>query len=218
MPHHTPDPSARPDEHGIGARLTASVMRDDYVAVLSDVLLEAGAAATLTTIETDHVSTFVRGTEDALLRYLGAVVSGLAASGAHAMVHLLLSRGCPGEVRCAPTDVCERSPRTVAPLPRSGHDAVAQWALYPLADQHMDAIEEAIAGVRDAGLVRAPQHYVTELAGDTGDVLTAITQGWLTAGHSVAHVVAHGTISLNHPAPEAVRASMAAAQTHQDAR
>lgn len=218
MSHHVPDHTDRPDEHGIGARLTASVMRDDYVAVLSEVLLDAGAAATLTTIETDHVSTFVRGTEDALLRYLAAVVAGLAASGAHAIVHLMLSRGCPGEVTCAPTDVCARTPRTVDPLPATGHDVVAQWALYPLADLHMDAIEAAIADHRDAGLVRALRHYVTELAGDASDVLTAITQGWLAAGRTVAHVVAHGTISVNHPGPEALRASIAAARTHQDVR
>jgi hypothetical protein len=214
----TPSAPTRPDEHGIGARLTASVMRDDYVAVLSDALLAAGAQADLTTIETDHVSTFVRGDEDALLRYTGAVVAELAATGAHAMVHLLLSRGCPGEVACSPTDVCERTPGTVTPLPPTGHEITAQWSLYPLSDRHMDAIEEAISDVRGAGLVTTPRHYVTEHVGDVGEVLTAVVQGWLWAGRGVAHTVAHATVSINHPSTDDLRASIAAHQRYEDAR
>ncbi len=214
----TPSAPTRPDEHGIGARLTASVMRDDYVAVLSDALLAAGAQADLTTIETDHVSTFVRGDEDALLRYTGAVVAELAATGAHAMVHLLLSRGCPGEVACSPADVCERTPRTVTPLPPTGHQIVAQWSLYPLSDQHMAAIEDAVADARGAGLATTPRHYVTEHAGDVSEVLTSIVQGWLRAGGGVAHTVAHATVSINHPGTDALRASIAAHGRYEDQR
>ncbi len=220
---------------GVGARVTVSVMRDDYVAVLEHALRTAASTAReadrAVTATTGPVSTLVRGDETGVLAYLAALLGTVAASGAHAVAHVHLSRGCPGEVTCG-ADPTAAAPASLAPLPRVGVEARAHWALYPLLDEvrpatigdangaaddapppreHLAPVLEAIETARDRGLVGPPQHFVTELIGDLGEVLDLVAGTWLEVGRTVRHVVAHATVSLNHPSEDDVRASRAAA-------
>ena len=220
---------------GVGARVTVSVMRDDYVAVLERALgtaaataHEAGRAVSATT---GPVSTLVRGDEAGVVAYLAALLGTVAASGAHAVAHVHLSRGCPGEVSCG-VDPTASASASLAPLPRVGVGARAHWALYPLLDEvrpsaagdphrahddahapreHLTPVLEAIEAARDRGLVGPPQHFVTELVGDLSEVLDLVAGTWLEVGRTVRHVVAHATVSLNHPTEDDVRASRTAA-------
>src|SRR5690606_39680469 len=53
---------------GVGARITLSVMSDDYVRVITDAL--AAVDGTGLELDTDRVSTFVRGPEQRIAEYL----------------------------------------------------------------------------------------------------------------------------------------------------
>lgn len=202
---------ADPLRFGVGARITVSVMSDDYV----DIILGALAAADTTglVVRTGDVSTYLGGAEEDLLRAITDVAAAVAATGAHASIAVHLSRGCPGEA------VCElpggAGPRDVA-VPRgrtTGGFAAAEWALYPLADDavsgvepdHMRDIVAAIELARANGTFRASEHFVTRLEGDLGDVLATALAGWVMVGRSVQHVTSHLTISVNSPSHADVR-------------
>lgn len=205
----SPDPTATPLGFGVGARITASVMSDDYAQVLTAALgsIDPGGLV----IDTGDVSTYLGGDETDLLRYLTDLGEALARTEHHAALSIHLSRGCPGEVVCElPGGAGPR--RTEAPAPRAtGRFAAGEWALYPLADQitadgsapdHMRDIYAAIDHARELGTFRASEHFVTRLEGDIGDVIATALAGWVLVGRSVQHVTSHLSLSLNSPSHE----------------
>ncbi|WP_246954455.1 Ykof family thiamine-binding protein [Brachybacterium sp. Marseille-Q7125] len=198
--------TATPLGFGVGARVTAAVMADDYSRILVDVLSRLDTTGL--TLETGDVSTYAGGHEANLQRWLVDLAADLAATEHHASLQILLSRGCPGEVECELPGGA--GPRSVdmPPVRRTGRWASAEWALYPLADQalsdgeepdHMRDIYAAIDHAKELGTFRESQHFVTRLEGDVGEVIATALAGWVLVGRSVQHVTSHLTISLNSP-------------------
>lgn len=214
-PRPAPSVDPTPAALGLGARITLSVMSDDYVRVITDAIDAADGAVPGITRETDAVSTFVRGTERELATWLRELLVAAGRPGHHVSAALLLSRGCPGEVTCelpagfgAPAD-----PVVLAP---AGLPVRAQWSLYPLTDgsadpdapapDHMRDITAAIGYARDRGVQVDTRHFVTELAGDLADVLEVVTAAWVLIGTTVQHTVCHLTLSLHSPTVAAASA------------
>lgn len=205
----TPPLTADPLAFGVGARITAAVMSDRYVEIITDAL--AAADATDLVVDSGDVSTYVGGSEADLLRYLTRLAAAIAATGVHASIVVHLSRGCPGEVVCALPGGA--GPRSVE-LPHgeiTGSFAAAEWALYPLADgvrggvepDHMRDIYAAIDHARGNGTFVASEHFVTRLEGDLGTVLETVVSGWARVGRTVQHVTSHLTLSVNSPSHSA---------------
>ncbi|GAB3818830.1 YkoF family thiamine/hydroxymethylpyrimidine-binding protein [Tessaracoccus terricola] len=197
--------TADPLRFGVGARVSVAVMSDDYADVILTALRDVDPRGLR--ISTGDVSTWAGGPEEDLLAWLTDLSAAIAATGHHAAITVLLSRGCPGEVVCelpggaGPRAVETSSGREV------GAWAAAEWALYPLADDvragvepdHMRDIEAAIELARDQGTFRGSEHFVTRLEGDLGTILGTVVAGWTMVGRSVQHVVAHLSISVNSP-------------------
>ncbi|MGO2583755.1 MAG: YkoF family thiamine/hydroxymethylpyrimidine-binding protein [Brachybacterium tyrofermentans] len=206
---HAADPTATPLGFGVGARVSAAVMADDYASLLRGILSRLDDTGLVR--ETGDVSTYVGGHEAHLQRYLIDLAEDLARTEHHATISVLLSRGCPGEVACElPGGAGPRGVEVLEPR-RTGRYASAEWALYPLADQvladgtlpdHMRDIYAAIDRARELGTFRGSEHFVTRLEGDVGDVLATAIAGWLLVGRSIQHVTSHLTISLNSPSHE----------------
>lgn len=206
------DTGATPQQLGIGMRFSIHPHTDDFVEVILAAIGEAQAAGLTEglVIDTDDVSTYVGATdgpaEQRLVSYLAAVVTAAARGGHHVVAHVLLSRGCPGEVSCdlSVTGLPEAAPVEVA---ATGVPAVAQWSLYPLLDggdsaAHMPVIEEAIARAQERGTATGAAHYATRLTGDLADVLATATDAWAAVGAQIPHVVSHLTVSVNSPTPQ----------------
>lgn len=203
---------AAPDQLGIGMRFSLHPHCDDFVAVIVGALADARTAGLDEglLIETDEVSTYVGArtvpAEQQLVAYLAGVIAAAArrADGGHVVAHVLLSRGCPGEVSCnlAETGLPTPPPVEVAP---TGVRAVAQWSLYPLLDggssagDHLVAIEAAIASAQRRGTATEPSHYATKLSGDVAEVLATAADAWAVVGAQVPHVVTHLTVSVGSP-------------------
>ncbi|PPG03488.1 hypothetical protein C5E06_14020 [Pseudoclavibacter sp. RFBI5] len=197
----TQDPLA----FGVGARVTVSVMSDRYVDVILAALDAADSSGLV--LETGDVSTYAGGDEQSLLSWLTDLSQHIAATGLHASIQVLLSRGCPGEAVCdLPGGAGPR--RVDAPRGRrSGSFASAEWALYPLEDagsaertpDHMREIYAAIETAKASGTFVASEHFVTKLSGDLGRVLETVAVAWAGVGAHVQHVTSHLTISLNSP-------------------
>jgi hypothetical protein len=187
-----------PGEFGVGARITLAVMRDDFADVIVAALAETDTSGLVT--ESDEVSTFVGGDEQSIVRFLVHLVARAAATGAHVSATIAFSRGCPGEVSCG-TGLTRES--AVPTAPRTGLNAAAQWALYPLSDapsaDHMRDIYAAIDYAKQNGTYAGSRHFVTDLRGDLADVIGTAAAGWVLVGRTVAHVTSHLTVSLNSP-------------------
>lgn len=202
-----PDPIAAAAALGVGARITLSVMSDDYVRVITDAL--TAVDVTDLEVDTDKVSTFVRGSEQRITTYVRDLIAAVARSGHHLVATLMLSRGCPGEVCGVMPSVRVETPVLA---PTSVH-VQAQWSLYPLLDpvdgadspiaDHLAPVWAAIERSRERGTFVRGEHFVTTLAGDLADVLSTVVDTWLAVGEAVPHAVTHVTISANSPATSA---------------
>lgn len=191
---------------------------DNFVEVILGALDDAERAGLTDamTFETDEVSTYVGAgqapAEQNLMTYLAAVIGAASrrSDGGHVVAHVLLSRGCPGEVTCDLSTTALPRPEPVE-IPATGVQAVAQWSLYPLLDggsdagAHMEHIEAAIADALARGTVSGTAHYATTLRGDVAEVLATVADAWAQAGTVVPHVVSHLTLSVGSPSPASVR-------------
>lgn len=207
-----------PAELGIGMRLSIHPHCDDFVRVILGALDDV-AAQGLTdglVIETDEVSTYVGAADAPAEQRLADYLTGLVAAASrrtgagHVVAHVLLSRGCPGEVSCDLRVTGLPAPVPVTAEP-TGIRAAAQWSLYPLLDggtdgrtaegteDHMAHIEAAIAAARARGTVAGGGHYATRLAGDVADVVATVVDAWAEVGAVVPHVVTHLTLSVGSP-------------------
>jgi hypothetical protein len=189
----------RATDLGVGARFSLHPHCDDYVQVITSAL--AAADASRVEVRTDDVSTFVRGSEQDVIRYVHDVLAAAGETRWHVVAHVLLSRGCPGEVACELPDDALLTQVRVPDLPRTGLTASAHWALYPLDDTGGDHLAHIMGAIGTAGsqATTSPEHFVTRLDGDLADVLTAVAAGWLEAARHVRHVVTHVTVSMHSP-------------------
>ena len=205
---------ATPEQLGVGMRLSVHPHCDDFGGVILGALADVigdGLSDGLV-VETDEVSSYVGArTEPAEQRLAAFAVAIIAAAsrrceGGHVVAHILLSRGCPGEVSCD-LDVAGLPSAAPVELESTGIRAVAQWSLYPLLDggsghgDHMSHIEAAIAAAHARGAAGGAGHYATKLTGDVAEVLAIAVDGWAQVGAVVPHVVTHLTVSVGSPSP-----------------
>jgi len=189
-------------DFGVGARVTLAVMADDFAEVITRALRETDSTGL--ELQSDSVSTFVRGDEQRICDYLCGLIATVGRTGRHASASVLLSRGCPGEV-CR---VIDELPLVSPPvLALTGIPVIAQWALYPLSDgataersaDHMRDITAVIDDARARRTFLRGDHFVTTLSGDLAQVIATVAAGWVDVGRHVQHVTTHATISINSP-------------------
>jgi hypothetical protein len=198
-----------PLRFGVGARITLSVMSDQYVSII------LGALANIDKdgldVQTGDVSTYIGGDEASILRYLTDLSSSIASSKAHSSITIHLFRGCPGAIITPSIPSAPPGPRQ-SDIPKGrvvNQYAAAEWALYPLADTNTNVGTDGIDHMRDIyaaidysvenGTFRKSEKSVTRLEGDLGVILETVVGGWVRVGGSVQHVASHVTISLNSP-------------------
>lgn len=200
---------------GVGMRLSLHPHCDDFAAVILNTLdsvSHAGLNEGLV-VETDDVSTYFGADGAHAEQRLAALASSLISEAsresgqAHIVAHILLSRGCPGEVTCDLTTSRLAQPAPVE-LERTGIWAAAHWSLYPLSDSaaadgredgYMAHIEQAISAAVNRGVAVRGHHYATKLTGDLADVVTTVMDAWARVGSVVSHVVSHATVAVHSP-------------------
>lgn len=116
-----------PDNFGIGARFTLSVMSDKYIEIILDALDSVPRVGV--TVTTDAVSSYVTGHEQNITAYLCAIIKKVALSQQHVTVSLMFSRGCPGEVTCELPENASYTSDTIVELAPADIQVLAQWSL-----------------------------------------------------------------------------------------
>ncbi|MBK8459216.1 MAG: hypothetical protein IPL43_02500 [Micropruina sp.] len=200
-----------PVELGVGMRLSIHPHCDNYVEVILGALADLAADGLTESLEitTDELGTHVTAltfpAEQRLADYLLGLIRAAhrRSDGGHVVAHVLLSRGCPGEVRCDLT-ATGLTAATPIVLPPAWIAATAAWSLYPMTDGEpsIDVIYGAIEGACARGTVRDGMHFATRLSGDLADVVATGFEAWSRVGASVAHVVTHLTLSVGSPTVE----------------
>jgi energy-coupling factor transport system substrate-specific component len=186
----------------IGARFSLYPMGDDFVPII----LKAVQALNAYPLEqeTDDISTFLSGEENALFAALEAAFARAIQSDRHVVMNLTLSRGCPGEPG---EDVCDPAP-TVSQLAGgpSAADAThphiaCQFSLYPMGTHsYMETIYAQIKRAQQNRAVSTvPQHFCTRLEGPLPAVMAQLREAFDHAAETTPHVVIHATLSANSP-------------------
>lgn len=204
-------PPASAADLGIGLRYSLHPACDDFVDVILSAVRAVDGPDRGLQVDTGTVSTYVAAVTDdaetALAGYLRDVLGAAvhAVDGGHLVAHVLLSRGCPGEMACGLLERHTLPAPAVVRLPAAGIDCEAQWSLYPLMDgdsghgAHLAPIEQAIERARSSGLQVTAAHLATMLRGDLSEVLALVFNTWSEVGRTVPHVVSHVTISVGSP-------------------
>src|SRR5699024_6947281 len=115
--------------YGVGARFSLHPMTDGFADLILNALAETDDRGL--EISTDDVSTHVRGPESDLLGYLVDVIGAVARTGVHTAAHVLLSRGCPGEVDCSVAGGTAHAPEQLPASPPAGGRPAAAPARAP---------------------------------------------------------------------------------------
>lgn len=191
--HSTPSPSSLPF---FGARISLYPMTDRFVPVILGAI--EGLRGSGLEVEADDVSTFLGGDRNAIWSSLERVFTHAARSGEHVVMTALVSHGCPGETYCEPDPLTGTAGAPSRHSP--GIRTRAQWSLYPLGDPaYMDVIYGAIDRTKDTHVLSGGGHFVSQLEGDSCQVLDAIRAAFDEACGRVSHVVAHVILSANSP-------------------
>jgi len=184
-----------------GARFSLYPMSDRYVPLILGAIGDLGTSGL--EIETDDVSTFLGGDRDAVFAHLEHAFRGVAKTGTHVVMTVLVSHGCPGETYCEAPGGVQAPPRSSATGGKSGVQVSCQWSLYPLGvPNYMDVIYREIDRTKGAQVFTKGRHFVSQLGGDLHEVLAAVRASFDDACREVPHVTAHIVISANSPTPK----------------
>ncbi len=153
-------------------------------------------------VETDDISTLVRGDAEKVFAAIRDSFCAAAVSGEHVAGSILFSRGCPGEAVCCASGISPaEEPEPPAEIPAGeGADVEvsAQFSLYPLgAVDYMDRIYGAVDGAKRMGTFTRSKNFCTRLDGPADKVFQSIYESFIST--EVSHVVIHATVSANSP-------------------
>lgn len=197
-----------------GAQVSLHPMSDRFIEVILSGVDGLKAYDGRIERRTDDLSTELIGPADLLFPAIRDLFAPTARSGLHGVLHATVSRGCPGEPDSGlcRTESLERvwtqpfEERRAAALAlvrgadETGLRVAAQLSLYPLGTgDHMTAIVDAIALLKDSGLYAGAKHFCSTLRGDLGAVTTALQAVFLHLTPPASHTVLHFQLSANSP-------------------
>ncbi|RSD26140.1 YkoF family thiamine/hydroxymethylpyrimidine-binding protein [Mesobacillus subterraneus] len=186
-----------------GARFSLYPMSDRFVDIILSALKEVDTKKVW--METDDVSTCVRGRSEHVFDVVKAIFLTSAAGGEHVVLNATFSNGCPGDT-AGDTYMAEDSLRINERLSNSIKQEVAvQFALYPLGiPGYMDVIMDQVKTVDQQGVFSGGVHYASRLDGDGNKVFSALENAFEGARNSDStHIVMTVTMSANSPSRKA---------------
>jgi len=155
-------------------------------------------------INTDEVSTIVRGRIPHIFDVTQAVFLHTAKTGKHVVFSGTFSVGCPGDSEGHSYMAEDDFPANRQISDDIKLEVVAKFALYPMGGgDYMDVIYKQIEAMKEHGVSVSLTHYETQLAGPAQNVfrgLEKVFEETDKAGSS--HTVMTATISANSPSME----------------
>ena len=196
-----------------GAQVSLYPMTDGFVGVIVGALDALAPYRDRLRVETDDVSTLMVGPPEVLFPALRDLYVAAASTRAHCVLHVTLSRGCPGEPddpMCqtgaladsgdALTDRQAMALAGVQAASLTGEVAAAQFSLYVMGGgDHMAEIYGCIDFVKQSGVFDRAKNFCTRLKGDAGPVFATLFEAFCRFGPPGGHVTIDLTVSANSP-------------------
>ncbi|SDB83658.1 YKOF-related Family [Pelagirhabdus alkalitolerans] len=182
-----------------GVNFSIHPKRDDFVEIITGALEKVDTSKVW--IETDDVSTLVRGRIPHIFDVTKAIYLHAANTGAHVAFEATYSVGCPGdtsgEVYMAEDDIVLNKEK----VDDISQQAATKFALYPLGGgDYMDQIYAQIEAMKDRGVEVSPTHYATRLDGEATKIFNGLEQVFIDMEESgSSHTVMTVSMSANSP-------------------
>lgn len=182
-----------------GARFSIYPMSENFVEVIMSALNEVDTSKVW--IETDDITTCVRGNSEHVFDVVKAIYLNAAKTGHHVVLNATFSNGCPGDTT-GDAFMSEDHLRMNELSSREINQKVAvQFALYPLGiPTYMDVIMEQVRAAQQQGVFSCGVHYASRLDGEANKVFEALEMAFDGARKSdSSHIVMTVTMSANSP-------------------
>ncbi|RYG72000.1 thiamine-binding protein [Lentibacillus lipolyticus] len=181
-----------------GASFSIHPMTSQFIDVIKGALAEADTSKVH--MQTDDVTTTVRGRMVHVFDVTKAIFLHAAKTGEHVAFQATYSYGCPGDSTGDAYMAADEDPMNNDVVRKIRQPAAAKFSLYPLSgSDYMDTIYEQIEAMKQHVTVRSA-HYSTRLDGETAaifDGLENVFQSTVESGSE--HTVMTVSISVNSP-------------------
>lgn len=185
-----------------GCSFSIHPMRDDFIEIITTALKEVDTSKVW--MQTDDVSTLVRGRIPHIFDVTKAIFLHAAKTGAHVAFEATYSVGCPGDttgdVFMAEDDVVLNKEKVDV----IKQEAATKFALYPLGGgDYMDQIYAQIEAMKGHGVEVSGTHYATRLDGEVVNIFNGLEKVFIDMEESgSSHTVMTVSMSANSPSPK----------------
>ncbi|MUV38836.1 putative HMP/thiamine-binding protein YkoF [Lentibacillus sp. JNUCC-1] len=182
----------------VGASFSIHPMSDDFVDIIMGALKEVDTSKVW--LETDDVSTTVRGKSVHIFDVTKALFMHAAKTGKHVAFQATYSVGCPGDSEGDVYLEVDEVPLNEEKVRDWKQYVAAKFSLYPLGGgNYMDAIYQQIEAMKEYVTV-SHAHYATKLEGDASQVFAGLENVFnATVEGGSSHTVMTVSISANSP-------------------
>ncbi|WP_055105552.1 YkoF family thiamine/hydroxymethylpyrimidine-binding protein [Paenibacillus ihumii] len=191
-----PVPAACGSSRIVGCRFSLFPMSDRFVPIILGALEKTDTSKVW--IQSDDVSTCVRGRHEHVFDVVQSIFLQAATSGEHVVLSATFSVGCPGDTEgdafMSEDDVRLNKGNGAAV------DTAVQFALYPMGvANYMDVIYDAVKAAEAEGTFTGGIHYASRLDGDVRQVFRSLENAFVASSAKASHLVMTTTISCNSP-------------------
>jgi energy-coupling factor transport system substrate-specific component len=187
-----------------GARFSIYPMSDRFVDIILSALKEVDTSKVW--LESDDVSTCVRGRSEHVFDVVKAIFLESAKNGDHVVLQATFSNGCPGD-SAGDVYLSENLERLNEEKSRQiQQEVAAQFALYPMGiPTYMNVIMDAVKLGQEQGTFTKGAHYASRLDGEANTVFKTLEDAFLGAQESDStHIVMTVAMSANSPSKKGV--------------
>lgn len=184
----------------VGCSFSVYPMADEFVDIITEALKEIDSSKVW--IETDDVTTCVRGRSEHVFDVSKAIFVHAANSGKHVVFNGTFSVGCPcdsdGDTFMSEDDhrLNEEKSKAIE------FDVATKFALYPMGyNDYIQVIVDQVERAQEQGTFTKGVHYASRLDGDVHQVFNTLEESFVGATKisDRSHIVMTATISANSP-------------------
>ena len=182
-----------------GARFSIYPMSDRFVDIILQALEEVDTSKVW--METDDVSTCVRGRSEHVFDVVKAIFLAASKNGDHVVLQATFSNGCPGDtagdVYLSETPERRNEEKSL----QIKQEVAVQFALYPMGiSSYMNVIIDQVQMAQEQGTFTKGVHYASRLDGEANAVFKTLEDAFNGAHDSEStHIVMTVAMSANSP-------------------
>lgn len=186
-----------------GCSFSVHPMSDDFVERIKGSLKETDTSNVW--IDTDEVTTTVRGEIEHVFDVTRAIFLRIAQTGVHTAFNATFSIGCPGD--SAGDQYTGEVSAPANGLREVKQHTGAKFSLYPMGGgDYMDVIYREIDRMKEKGIEVSAAHYATKLSGDVNTMFEGLEDVFReTEKSGSSHTVMTVTMSANSPSEKGKR-------------